>query len=241
MSPEARERSFDELARGLANGSVSRRKALRLMGAALVGGALASIPGAAFGAPQGNSACDAFCHENFSGRDAGTCTRQGARGTGPCYSCTAVAGCGPNFSPSCTGGQTYNCSSCTCAALCPAPPACTATCPCVSGQTCVNGNCCPTSRACGTTCCDACSTCQDGTCVSSCAAGQDCLSNGTCVTTCPSGGSLECPGLCICLGRTCGAGVTVSNRCETHADCATGQFCSPNFTGGPFCTAACTA
>jgi hypothetical protein len=43
MSPEARERSFDELARGLASGDISRRRALRLMGAALVGGALASL------------------------------------------------------------------------------------------------------------------------------------------------------------------------------------------------------
>jgi hypothetical protein len=47
MSPEARERSFDELARGLASGSVSRRKALRLMGAALVGSALGSLGGVA--------------------------------------------------------------------------------------------------------------------------------------------------------------------------------------------------
>lgn len=46
------EHSLDELARGLASGSVSRRKALRLMGAALVGGALASIPGVAQAAPQ---------------------------------------------------------------------------------------------------------------------------------------------------------------------------------------------
>jgi hypothetical protein len=43
MTGEARERSFDELARGLASGSISRGKALRLMGAALVGGALASV------------------------------------------------------------------------------------------------------------------------------------------------------------------------------------------------------
>ena len=43
MSPEARERSFDELARGLASGTVTRGKALRLMGAALVGGTLASL------------------------------------------------------------------------------------------------------------------------------------------------------------------------------------------------------
>ena len=51
MSPEARERSFDELARGLASGEVSRGKALRLMGAALVGGVLASVPGVALAAP----------------------------------------------------------------------------------------------------------------------------------------------------------------------------------------------
>jgi hypothetical protein len=43
MSPEAREYSFDDLARGLADGSVTRGKALRLMGAALVGGALGSL------------------------------------------------------------------------------------------------------------------------------------------------------------------------------------------------------
>jgi hypothetical protein len=34
---------FDELARGLADGSLTRGKALRLMGAALVGGTLASL------------------------------------------------------------------------------------------------------------------------------------------------------------------------------------------------------
>jgi hypothetical protein len=54
MSPEARERSFDELARGLASGSISRGKALKLMGAALVGGALSSlgIGGVAAAAPR---------------------------------------------------------------------------------------------------------------------------------------------------------------------------------------------
>ena len=50
-SPEARERSFDELAIGLSSGSLSRGKALRLMGAALIGGTLASIPGVVEAAP----------------------------------------------------------------------------------------------------------------------------------------------------------------------------------------------
>src|SRR5918998_2855002 len=39
MSPEARERSFDDLARGLAEGSISRRRALKLF----AGTALAAL------------------------------------------------------------------------------------------------------------------------------------------------------------------------------------------------------
>jgi hypothetical protein len=51
MSEETSNRYFDELTSGLASGSLSRRKALRLMGAALIGGALASIPGIVKAAP----------------------------------------------------------------------------------------------------------------------------------------------------------------------------------------------
>lgn len=43
----AEEHSFDILAKGLADGSVSRGKALKWMGAAVIGGMLASIPGVA--------------------------------------------------------------------------------------------------------------------------------------------------------------------------------------------------
>jgi hypothetical protein len=62
MSPEARERTFDELARGLASGNVTRGKALKLVGAALVGGALASIPGIAWAKP--NKPEGAKCNHN---------------------------------------------------------------------------------------------------------------------------------------------------------------------------------
>jgi hypothetical protein len=48
VGEETTNRYFDELASGLASGSISRGKALRLMGAALVGGTLASIPGIAW-------------------------------------------------------------------------------------------------------------------------------------------------------------------------------------------------
>ena len=47
MSQQTTNRSFDELTRGLASGSISRGRALKLMGAALVGGTLASLGGVA--------------------------------------------------------------------------------------------------------------------------------------------------------------------------------------------------
>ena len=60
MSREARGRSFDELATGLASGDMSRREVLRWLGAALLGGALAFTPKvaeAAGGCPAGQRAC----------------------------------------------------------------------------------------------------------------------------------------------------------------------------------------
>src|SRR5215204_3418353 len=46
-----REHSLDTLAKGLANDTISRRDALKLVGAAIVGGLLSAIPGVAWGAP----------------------------------------------------------------------------------------------------------------------------------------------------------------------------------------------
>jgi hypothetical protein len=93
MSPEARERSFDELARGLASGSISRGKALRLMGAALVGGLLASMPGVAQAEP---SHCD--CAEGdqcCKKRDGGGCCGAGESccGGGCCLSAQGAVCC----------------------------------------------------------------------------------------------------------------------------------------------------
>ena len=47
------ETSFDELAKELAEGKLSRRNALRWIGGTLVGSLLASIPGVALATPQG--------------------------------------------------------------------------------------------------------------------------------------------------------------------------------------------
>jgi hypothetical protein len=54
MTEENRGRSFDALAKGLARGGVSRGKALKLMGAALLGGMLASAPTVAGAKPKAN-------------------------------------------------------------------------------------------------------------------------------------------------------------------------------------------
>ena len=47
---------FDTLAKGLANGKLSRRKALRMLGSALVGGVLATVPGIDWAAKPGTAA-----------------------------------------------------------------------------------------------------------------------------------------------------------------------------------------
>src|SRR5215208_8392491 len=84
--------SFDELAIGLSSGSVSRRKALKLMGAALLGGALGSLGGvaAADDCKRAGKACKknkqccsgncsggtcAACPVGYSQLDNGTCVR----------------------------------------------------------------------------------------------------------------------------------------------------------------------
>src|SRR5688572_1598864 len=48
MATGTTESSFDELAKGLASGTLSRGKAIRWMGGALLGAALASVPGVAW-------------------------------------------------------------------------------------------------------------------------------------------------------------------------------------------------
>ena len=76
MARETRESSFDELAKGLASGTVSRGKALRWIGSALGGVALASVPGVAWATdckPYGRrctgdrQCCSRNCIRNPSG------------------------------------------------------------------------------------------------------------------------------------------------------------------------------
>jgi hypothetical protein len=136
MSQQTTNRYFDELASGLASGSISRGRALRLMGAALLGGTLASFPGGAWAAKGGRSSCAKFCQSLFGANtpEEGECVSQGTKGQGPCFTCTTETGCGPNFTkPTCPAGQTYSCSTCKC---------CTSNGgTCTSGSDCCSGSC----------------------------------------------------------------------------------------------------
>jgi hypothetical protein len=84
--------SFDELAIGLSSGTLSRGKALKLVGAALVGGALASIPGIAEAAPKpkppksGKKHLGSKC-KRASQCASGVCAGGVCGGTEQCTSC----------------------------------------------------------------------------------------------------------------------------------------------------------
>jgi hypothetical protein len=98
----ARERtgasSFDELAVGLSSGTLSRGKALKLVGAALVGGLLASLPGIAQAAPEACPPLRKQCGRGCCTLDA-VCCGKGAK-----------AICCPADSTCCQGeGQTICC------------------------------------------------------------------------------------------------------------------------------------
>ena len=118
----AREESFfDDLARGLADGSISRRRALRLMGATLLGGMLASlgIRGASADEDENKDedckragkkckkdkqCCSEQCVDGVCSSPPPTCTRicpnpetcfcafRESDGVQVCVSCTSVAG-----------------------------------------------------------------------------------------------------------------------------------------------------
>jgi hypothetical protein len=180
MKRETGEYSFDELAKGLATGTVSRGKALRMFGAALVGGTLASIPGLAWAArpvcPSGVRCRGQCCPEGA------TCV-QGAGG-----GCTCPAGqiaC----DNACVPSDNNNCGACGNV--------------CTGGQVCENGSCvCPEGLTdCNGTCVD---TTTDpfncGACGNQCGTNSQgpCCVQGGCIgfaSADPSAGDL-----CICAG-----------------------------------------
>ena len=173
--------SFDELAKGLASGSVSRRQALRLMGGALLGGVLASIPGVAWAQPQGRPDCPPSTHPCPDG----TCVAPGV----PCGAPPGTGGCGP--------GQVRVGGQCQCAPgfiETPVPGACAPVCNVPGTQ-----DTCPA----GSQCCCFGPGCEPPGCGSICqtAGSQRCCPVGT--TCCnPLTGELT-RGECCFPGQTC--------------------------------------
>ena len=158
----AREESFfDELARGLADGSVTRGKALRLMGAAVVGGTLGSlgIDGEASADPIG-------CKRNGK-----NCTRNEQCCSKNCSSGT------------CQAQTTTTTTSTTSTSTTPPPPpvqcdnalndCSTDPCICGTGTTCVSGKCVQAIQ-----CDNALNNCATDPCI--CGTGTTCVS-GKCI------------------------------------------------------------
>jgi hypothetical protein len=99
------EHSFDELARVLASGTVSRRKALRLFGAALAGSMMASVPGIAWAKPckAGEFRCGKKCCPDVASCVRGQCV---------CPPGTTFCSGGTARSNTCVDTSTYDCSAC---------------------------------------------------------------------------------------------------------------------------------
>jgi hypothetical protein len=114
VSQQTTNRSFDELARGLASGSISRGKALKLMGAALLGGTLASVVGIGEAAADrgGCKRIGKHC-KNISQ----CCTRTCEGGICACIPDGDETPCADD-SQCCSG----NCANETCEAPSPPPP-----------------------------------------------------------------------------------------------------------------------
>src|SRR5215216_7629958 len=145
VSQQTTNHSFDELARALASGSLSRGKALRLMGGLLVGSALGSVPGVAWAADrcsEGQTRCGDRCvNLKRNERHCGSCSNR----------------CASN--QTCCNGRCVNlkrnerhCGSCGHR--------------CLGGQECVRGVCqggCQSGTTeCGTQCCQTGETCLHG-------------------------------------------------------------------------------
>ena len=133
MSQQTTNRSFDELASGLASGTLSRGKALRLMGAALVGGALGSLGGVA-AADDECKPVNKKCRHNQQ-----CCSGNCEGGKCACQSGQVLCG-GSCVSNICTPPQTFDTSSCTCCTS--NGVSCTGGTQCCSGR-CVFGVCLP--------------------------------------------------------------------------------------------------
>jgi hypothetical protein len=204
MSQQSTNHSFDELARALASGSLSRGKALRLMGGLLVGSALASLPGVAWADDDDDERCRST---QTRCKDRCVNLRTNERHCGRCFNrCTS--------NQTCCGGRCVNlqrnenhCGACFNR--------------CAEGEECVeDGVCQGVCTPCGTQCCTAGESCSE-------------LSSGDicCASGCQGFTSAAGPPVCV---NTLEAAPTCDDpTCNTDADCS-GEICiqTPGCPGG---------
>ena len=180
MNQQTTNRSFDALTRGLASGSISRGKALKLMGAALVGGTLASVG-------IGEASADELCKpEGKKCRKDKQCCSGDCEGGKCAAACTSDGGsCGSNGQ--CCSGR---CASGACAEACPSDRVLLSNGTCV--LPCTNG--CPACAGTGFAFCAR--EIESGTQFCSGGIGDSCATTNDCPTgeVCVSGGT---PGRCL--------------------------------------------
>jgi hypothetical protein len=205
VSQQSTNRSFDDLARALAEGSISRRGALKLF----AGSALAAlIPSRALAQSNRVTICHKPGTPDQKTMEVAQSAVEGHRRhgdrEGPCGTTTTTS---TSTSTSSTTSTTTSTTSTSTTPMCRP-----------NGGTCSPG---------GTPCCS-------GTCNSNgfcCESGRVGVSNGTCALPCPSVG--ECPGFpfCACLNSTEGgfcAGSQSGNFCDPDLPgfCPSGELCS---------------
>jgi len=214
MSQQTTNRYFDELARALASGSISRGKALRLMGAALVGGTLASLGiGQVAAADDECKPLEKKCRKNHQ-CCSGNCVDR------KCAACpSGTSACGTQCCPS---GETclHGIACCPNAKVC--GTGAFAICCKGEAQSCVEGLC--QCNDPGTLpCAEQCVGCEGGT-----------VNSETCLCECPSGttliGSTCCPN-----ARVCGTGTSVT-CCPEGQECGDGVCSQPCRANGEMCT-----
>ena len=202
VSQQTTNQSLDELAKGLATGTLSRGKALRWMGGALLGAALASVPGVAWA-----NDCRRLGRE--CRRDSQCCSRNCVR-----RGDDKVCGCPEGqrrCNDRCVNLKTNerHCGRCFNR--------------CTEGQECVRGVCqggCPDTQICGDACCTA-----DESCWSDGEIGKIaiCCSNDPyCV------GVVTVAGQQVCVNGDA-YGDCTRLTCNIDADCSLGELCVSTF------------
>jgi hypothetical protein len=222
VSQESTNRSFDDLARALAEGSISRRRALKLFAGTAIA---ALIPSRAL---ADDDECVRVCHVPFNRETEEECdfanaqtrcvSRRERRRHLENHPCDCRGRCANCLTPQCLpNGDTCMANDQCCSGIC-------------EGEICV---CSPEGSACtgGTQCCSG--NCSNGFC---CPSGYVRLSNGTCAKPCTTDADCPPPGefVCLCVettgsGSFCGTNFDATfDPCMDNSQCTarSGELCN---------------